>query len=35
MKYRWMVDLGGYQVISPLVNFGPVVSPLGQKLKNW
>jgi len=33
-----MVDLGVHEVISPsplLMNFGPVVSPLSQKVKNF
>jgi len=30
-----MVDLGVHEVISPLVNFGPGVSPLSQKVKNF
>ena len=33
MKFCRMVDLGVRQVISPLVNFGPGVSPLGQKVR--
>ena len=35
MKFGRMVDLCGRQVISPLVNFVPAVSPLGQKVKNF
>ena len=30
-----MVDLGGKQVISPLVNFASGVSHQGQKVKNF
>ena len=33
MKFCRVVDLGVLQVISPLVNFGPGVSRLGQKVK--
>ena len=33
MIFCRMVDLGVRQVNSPLVNFGPGVSPLGQKVK--
>ena len=33
MKFCRVVDLGVHQVFSPLVNFGPGVSPLGQKVE--
>jgi len=35
MKFGRLVDLGVQQVISPLVNFGPGVSPLSQKVKKF
>ena len=35
MKFGRMVDLGGLQVLCLLVNFGPGVSPLGQKVINF
>ena len=35
MKFCRLVDIGVHQVISPLVNFGPGVSPLIQKVKNF
>jgi len=34
MKFYRVVDLGVHQSSPLLVNFGPGVSPIGQKVKN-
>jgi len=35
MKFGRMVDLGGYQVISPFGELWPRVRPKGEKAKNY